>query len=86
MSALSDPFDPRSLGLSAATTPAPRVAAEQPMASMAKTAVRMPDHPLWSPDNPLLWFGGLLAITVGLIGVTVSGHAGPLRASVSAGK
>jgi hypothetical protein len=46
--------------------------------------------PLWSPHNPLFWFGGLLLATFGLIGASVSvgGRAGPVRGrtSVSVGK
>lgn len=85
MSGLSDPFDPASLGLAVAT-PAPKVPANHPMAALAKTATMQPDAPLWSPQNPLLWFGVILGATAGLIGLTVSGRAGPVAASASVGK
>jgi hypothetical protein len=37
---------------------------------------------LLSPQNPLFWFGGILAVTFGLIGVSGSARVG--RAKVSA--
>lgn len=40
----------------------------------------------WSPDNPLFWFGALLAVTVGLIGAATSVRVGPFKAAVAAGK
>lgn len=82
-----DPFDPSSLGLATHGVAKPAAAtAESTVTNLARTALAQPDRPLWHPDNPLLWFGVLLGVTVGLIGVTVSGRAGPLKASVSAGK
>lgn len=44
------------------------------------------DVSLLHPDHPLLWFGGLLAVTLGFIGFASSGHVGPVRASVNVGK
>jgi hypothetical protein len=41
------------------------------------------DAPLWSPDNPLFWFGGLLAITAGLFALSVNVKAGPAKAAAS---
>lgn len=41
---------------------------------------------LLSPDHPLFWFAGLLAVTVGVIGFASSGHVGPVRAAVHVGK
>lgn len=38
----------------------------------------------WHPDSPLFWFGVLTAVTLGLIGVTVTGRAGPIRGEFSA--
>lgn len=39
----------------------------------------------WSPDNPLFWFGGLLLVTVGLIGAATSVRLGPFKAAIAAG-
>jgi hypothetical protein len=39
--------------------------------------------PLWSPDNPLFWFGLILAATAGLLTVSTSIDAGPLRGKAS---
>lgn len=44
------------------------------------------DEPLWSPNNPLFWFGVIAAATFGFIGVSSSFHAGPFRARLNAGK
>lgn len=44
------------------------------------------DLSLLHPDHPLLWFGGLLAVTLGFIGFASSGHVGPVRAAVHVGK
>lgn len=38
------------------------------------------------PDNPLLWFGGLLAVTFGLAGVAGRVRLGPASAGVKVGK
>lgn len=40
--------------------------------------------PLYSPDNPLFWFGAALLLAAGLIHVSTSVKAGPLKANVSA--
>lgn len=42
--------------------------------------------PITSPDNPLFWFGSLLALTLGLVGLSIQGRVGPISAGVSAGK
>lgn len=44
------------------------------------------NEPLFSPDNPLFWFGLLLAGTFGLVAISTSVRLGPGRASVSIGK
>ena len=41
------------------------------------------DAPLWSPDNPLFWFGGFLLAAFGLVFVSTHIKAGPVRANVS---
>lgn len=43
-------------------------------------------HPVWHPDNPLLWFGVIAAGAVGLMGFSVHGRVGPARAGVDLGK
>jgi hypothetical protein len=35
--------------------------------------------PLYSPDNPLFWFGAILLVAVGAITVSTSVDLGPLR-------
>jgi hypothetical protein len=35
--------------------------------------------PLWSPDNPLFWFGGVLLVAVGAITFSTAVDLGPLR-------
>ncbi len=44
------------------------------------------NDPLWSPDNPLFWFGVIAAATFGLVAVSTSVRIGPGRASVKLGK
>jgi len=41
--------------------------------------------PLTSPDNPLFWFGGLLLVTLGLVGISTQIRLGPLRFTGAAG-
>jgi hypothetical protein len=36
-----------------------------------------------SPDNPMLWLVGIAAAAIGLVSFSVSGKAGPLKASAS---
>jgi hypothetical protein len=36
-----------------------------------------------SPDHPLLWFGALAAVTLGLIGFSTHAKVGPVKASLS---
>lgn len=40
----------------------------------------------WHPDSPMFWFGTLLAVTFGLIGVSTSVRVGPFKGALSAGK
>lgn len=42
--------------------------------------------PPWSPQNPLFWFGGLLALTLGFVAASTSVRIGPARASLDLGK
>ncbi len=41
--------------------------------------------PLWSPHNPLFWFGLILVVT-GFAAASTELRVGPFRAGVSAGK
>lgn len=43
-----------------------------------------PTPPLYSPDNPLFWFGVFLAASAGFIFVSTHVKVGPLSASASA--
>jgi hypothetical protein len=45
----------------------------------AVTTAGGPNPPLWSPDNPLFWFGGLLLAVGGFIGVSGWVDVGPLK-------
>ena len=38
-----------------------------------------PTPPLWSPDNPLFWFGGLLLVVGGFIGLSGWVDVGPIK-------
>lgn len=51
------------------------------MATGVQTAVTAEQGaaPLWSPDNPLFWFGAVLLAAVGAITVSTSVDLGPLR-------
>ena len=41
---------------------------------------------LFHPDNPLLWVGGILAVTFGLVGISGSARVGKARVSGSIDK
>lgn len=41
---------------------------------------------LVNPKNPLVWFGGILAVTVGLVGVAGSVRLGKAKVSASVDK
>ena len=43
-----------------------------------------PTPPLYSPQNPLFWFGGLLAVVGGLVGFSGWVDLGPLKGKVKA--
>lgn len=40
---------------------------------------------LVNPDNPLVWFGAFLAVTLGLVGVAGSARVGKVRVEAKAG-
>lgn len=82
-----DPFSPSAYGLAVAE-PAPgggAVTTARAEPGIARSAVN-PQAGLAHVDNPLVWFGLLLAATAGFIGVSTSARIGPLRGAVSAGK
>lgn len=63
--------------------------AEDQLPAIAKQAGRMTfgaASPVWSPDNPLMWFGVLLGATFGLIGFATAVRVGPAGAAVKLGK
>ena len=80
---LFDGWTPANLyGVGAASSGTP---ADSPLAGstgLTSTA----SSPIWHPDNPLLWFGGLLAVIAGAAGFAASGRVGPVKASGSIGK
>jgi hypothetical protein len=39
-----------------------------------------------SPDNPMFWWGALLAVTLGLVGASTHLRVGPFKVSASGGK
>lgn len=41
--------------------------------------------PLWSPDNPMLWIGVLIAAMTGFIGLAGAVKVGPIKGSASIG-
>jgi hypothetical protein len=71
-------LNPASAGPNSATSTAPSLAQ---IAGPIGTAAA----PLWSPDNPLFWFGAILAVAVGLIGVSTHVRVGPFSAGAAAG-
>ncbi len=46
----------------------------------------LPATSQFHPNHPMFWFGGLLLVTVGLIGGSTHLRVGPFKASVDAGK
>jgi len=42
--------------------------------------------PVWSPENPLFWFGVLAAASVGLMGYSTTVRVGPAKAGIEVGK
>lgn len=55
------------------------------MASSAHPGLFHADAPLWSPANPLFWFGVVLLVT-GAAAASTELRVGPFRAGVAAGK
>ena len=75
------PFSAAAYGLSGM---APAAATVDTSPSIAQSAVAGL-APFWHPDNPVFWVGAIAAAAMGLIGFTVTGRAGPVRASAGAG-
>lgn len=52
-----------------------------------RVAITDDDNMQWfSPHNPLLWFGGILAVTLGFAAVSGSVRLGKAKVSASVGK
>lgn len=82
-----DPFSPSAYGL-ATVDPVPGggpAVGPRPEPGIARSAIR-PEPGIAHVDNPLLWFGIVAGVTLGLIGVSTSARVGPLRGAISAGK
>ncbi len=62
-----------------------QVAPNSSLASASASLIEANGARIWHPDNPLFWFGGLLAVTLGLIGAATSVRVGPFKASLGAG-
>lgn len=81
-----NPYNTLGVKPAAAVAPAqPGTGAHQLMGAGSGMDALSTTAPLWSPQNPLFWFGGVLLATFGLIGVSVAGRVGPARASASVG-
>ena len=79
-------MDAASLYGAAPLAPMP-VGPERPTQSMAYAAgdIAAGWQALVDPRNPLVWFGLILAVTLGAAGVSGSVKAGPMKASASVG-
>ncbi len=76
-----DELNPMSLvGINPGAPQAPDVTTGQ----LSQTAVAVTKSGL-HPDNALLWFGGILAVTLGLIGASAHLRVGPFRVGGDAG-
>jgi hypothetical protein len=76
-----DPFSPAAYGLTGAAPPSSSLATAPSIAQSAVQSLA----PVWHPDNPVFWVGIIAAASMGLIGFTVSGRAGPVRGSAGVG-
>lgn len=74
------------LGIDGASVPANAQTDTKPGIARAAGPAPTDGAPLWSPDNPLFWFGALAALTFGLVAFSTSVRVGSGRASVSIGK
>lgn len=62
---------------------APAVTVAHPTQHMATDDIRTGVRGLLDPNNPLLWFGAILAVTVGAAGVAGSVRLGRAKLSAS---
>lgn len=76
------PFTPAAYGLTSAAPPSSALSTSPSIAQSSVQALPQ----IWHPDNPVFWVGVIAAASVGLIGFTVTGRAGPARASAGVGK
>lgn len=53
------------------------------MTGAVTNSTTSPAPPVWSPDNPLFWFGVILAATAGLLTISTTFNAGPLKGKAS---
>ncbi len=51
---------------------------ESAVATQARTTA-----PLYSPDNPLFWFGAFLVVVTGLVTASMHVKAGPAKAGIT---
>lgn len=77
-----DQMSPQAYGL---TGGAPAHSSLSTAPSIAQSAVLPLPQP-WHPDNPLFWLLVIAGASMGLIGFTVTGRAGPAHASAGVGK
>lgn len=75
------PFSAQAYGLTGAAPASSTVDTSPSIAQSAVTGLA----PFWHPDNPIFWVGVVAAAACGLIGFTVTGRAGPARASAGVG-
>lgn len=64
---------------------APTYGVAAPTQAMATDDIRTGVKGLLDPNNPLLWLGGILLLTVGAAGVAGSVRLGKAKASVAVG-
>jgi hypothetical protein len=68
-----------------ATPQAPSFGVAAPTQQMGLDDLRTGWKGLMDPKNPLVWFGVVLALTVGFAGVAGSARIGPARVAASVG-
>jgi len=69
-----------------ATPQAPSYGVAAPTQAMGTDDIRAGWRGLVDPNNPLMWFGVILLLTVGAAGVAGAARLGPARVSGSLGQ